>query len=384
MAREANVPFFLYGPPGTGKATLAHAMAREANVPFFCISACYIRTGDVRIKSLFDEARRRSPSIVFIDYVDEIASQRENCDSDCNLVEVNKIIRNTALEVKQLHNEMDKCNKDGSMVVVIAATDSPEALDSTFMSSCQFYKTFHVAKPDEDSRQKKAGFCFKDLIMEEDKEAICNLVASQTAGLSWANLENIAVEFRVAAKYRGGGRVTIDDVREAIRGFHFGKFVSGQSYSSGDIKFKSRVFPKKHGVKLYNLDLVGVLEDEEYFGKLFDEDAVRVCLLLVLEVIFMGRLLTDEVDDKLLRLVDDLQAWNSFPWGENIWRQLYNQLLNVVSRHRFQHLKGFQSSSKFVPTYTLSGFVWAFQSNTIFNFMDMDSRIIPKKQSLVE
>jgi SpoVK/Ycf46/Vps4 family AAA+-type ATPase len=98
---------------------------------------------------------------------------------------------------------MDKCNKDGSMVVVIATTDSPETLDSTFMSSCQFYKIFHVAKPDEDSRRKKAGFCFKDLIMEEDKEAICNLVASQTAGLGWANLENIAVESRVAAKYRG-------------------------------------------------------------------------------------------------------------------------------------------------------------------------------------
>ncbi|PWA49253.1 ATPase, AAA-type, core, P-loop containing nucleoside triphosphate hydrolase [Artemisia annua] len=86
---RAKLPIgvFLYGPPGTGKGTLAHAMAREANVPFFCISACYIRTGDVRIKSLFDEARRCSPSIIFIDYVDEIASQRENCDSDPNLVE---------------------------------------------------------------------------------------------------------------------------------------------------------------------------------------------------------------------------------------------------------------------------------------------------------
>ena len=146
-----------------------------------------------------------------------------------------------------------------------------------------------------------------------------------------------------------------------ITGFRFGKNVSPQLYNSGDIKFKSRVFPKSQGVKISNLDLLGVVEDEELFGKLSDEDAVRVCLLLVLEVIFMGRLLSEQVDDKLLRLVEDLEAWNSFAWGEHIWRQLYNHILNVVSRHRFQHLKGLETSSKFVPTYTLSGFVWAFK-----------------------
>ena len=154
-----------------------------------------------------------------------------------------------------------------------------------------------------------------------------------------------------------------------ITGFRFGKYVSAESYSSGDIKFKTRVFPKKEEVKITNLELLGVVEDEELFGKLSDEDAVRVCLLLVLEVIFMGRLLTEQVDDKLLRLVEDLESWNSFPWGEHIWRQLYNQLLNVVSRHRFQHLKGLEASSKFVPSYTLSGFVWAFKVFPYFIFV---------------
>ncbi|PWA92361.1 phospholipase-like protein [Artemisia annua] len=153
-----------------------------------------------------------------------------------------------------------------------------------------------------------------------------------------------------------------------ITGFRFGKFVSGHSYSLGDIKFKARIFPKNKGGKLHNLDLLGVLEDEELFGKLSDDDAVRLCLLLVLEVIFMGRLLTEQVDDKLLRFVEDLQAWNSFPWGEHIWRQLYNQILNVVARHRFQHLKGLETSLKFVPTYTLSGFVWAFKIWILENF----------------
>lgn len=193
----------LYGPPGTGKSTVVHAMAREAKVPFFSVSACYIASGHVRIRSLFNEARRCSPSIVFIEDVDEIASPRENCESDPYLIE--------------LHTEMEKCNKDGSMVVVIAATDSLETLDPAFMSSRQFYKTFYLAKPDEDSRRKKVHLYYKDYIMEEDKEAICNLVASKTSGLVWANLKSVVVQSRVAANWRGGDRVTMDDVLHAIR-----------------------------------------------------------------------------------------------------------------------------------------------------------------------
>jgi hypothetical protein len=97
-----------------------------------------------------------------------------------------------------------------------------------------------------------------------------------------------------------------------------------------------------------NVRSAGVIEDEELFGTLSDEDAVRICLLLALDVVFMGRLLDEQVDDKLLRLVEDLETWNSFPWGEHIWRQLYNQLLNVVSKHRWKHLKGLEASRKYV------------------------------------
>ncbi|PWA60085.1 phospholipase-like protein [Artemisia annua] len=165
-----------------------------------------------------------------------------------------------------------------------------------------------------------------------------------------------------------------------ITWFRFGKFVSGHSYSSRDIKFKARIFPKNKGGKLHNLDLLGVLEDEELFGKLSDDDAVRLCLLFVLEIIFMDWLLTEQVDDKLLRFVEDLQAWNSFPWGEHIWRQLYNQILNVVARHRFQHLKGLETSLKFVSTYTLSGFVWAFKEAKI-NF-DLKATLVEQQSDL--
>ncbi|GJV14187.1 ATPase, AAA-type, core, P-loop containing nucleoside triphosphate hydrolase [Tanacetum coccineum] len=112
---------------------------------------------------------------------------------------------------------MEKCNKDGKMVMVIAATDSPETLDPALTNSGWFQKTFHVAKPDEDSRRKIVHFHLKDYIMKEDTEAICNLIASKTSGLVWAKILNVVADSRVAAIMRGGDHVTMDDVLDAIR-----------------------------------------------------------------------------------------------------------------------------------------------------------------------
>ncbi|GKC42075.1 phospholipase-like protein [Tanacetum coccineum] len=143
-----------------------------------------------------------------------------------------------------------------------------------------------------------------------------------------------------------------------ITGLHFGE-VSFRCY---EVKFCSRVFPHRVGQKITSLDLIGVIKDEEFFSKLSDEDAVRVCLLFSLEVIFMGHKLVHEFDDTLMRLVDNLEAWNAFPWGEHIWIHLYKQMLNVVSNHKEEHLKGLHMSRNYVPTYTLSGFVWSFKN----------------------
>lgn len=145
-----------------------------------------------------------------------------------------------------------------------------------------------------------------------------------------------------------------------MTGLRFGS-VSFELYTSGALKFRDRVFPEKRGLIVTNLDLIGVIEDEEQFRKLCDEDAIRISLLLVLEVIFMGRLLTSQVDDTLMRLVENLEAWNAFPWGEHIWTHLYDQLHNVMDKHTDNHLLVLKKNPKSVPTYTLSGFVFAFQ-----------------------
>ncbi|GKD07717.1 phospholipase-like protein, partial [Tanacetum coccineum] len=148
-----------------------------------------------------------------------------------------------------------------------------------------------------------------------------------------------------------------------ITGLHFGTY-SFRKFKSGDVTFVSRVLPYKLGLKVSNLDLLGLIEDEELFGKLDDDDdAVRVCLLLALEVIFIGKKLVDEVPDTLMRLVENLVVWNDFRWGEYIWRHLYDQIMNVVNKNKWEHLKGLSKSQNYVPTYTLSGFVWSFKVN---------------------
>ncbi|GKA22206.1 phospholipase-like protein [Tanacetum coccineum] len=118
-----------------------------------------------------------------------------------------------------------------------------------------------------------------------------------------------------------------------ITGLPFGHVNFGL-YTSGELKFRNRVFPHKLGLSVTNLDVIGVIEDEETFQKLCDQDSIRLCLILCLEVIFMGRLLTCPVDDTLFRLVESLEDWNCFPWGEHIWTHLYDQIQNVIEKHR--------------------------------------------------
>ncbi|GJZ03960.1 phospholipase-like protein [Tanacetum coccineum] len=145
-----------------------------------------------------------------------------------------------------------------------------------------------------------------------------------------------------------------------ITGLPFGHVNFGL-YTSGELKFRNRVFPHKLGLSVTNLDVIGVIEDEETFQKLCDQDSIRLCLILCLEVIFMGRLLTCPVDDTLFRLVESLEDWNCFPWGEHIWTHLYDQIQNVIEKHSDEHYFGMKRDRMYVPTYSLSGFVFAFQ-----------------------
>ncbi|KAK1410210.1 hypothetical protein QVD17_36745 [Tagetes erecta] len=211
MKLGAKLPrgVLLAGPPGTGKTLLARAVAGEAGVSFFSISASelveiFVGTGAARVRDIFREARKHSPSIIFIDEIDAVGGQRGrtlNCERDQTL--------------NQLLTEMDGFEKDAS-VVVIAATNRPETLDSALMRPGRFSRKVLVGEPDEVGRRKIFSLYLRDVPMEEDKEAISSLVASRTPGLVGADLENIAHESVLLAARRDGEYVTSDDVLQAV------------------------------------------------------------------------------------------------------------------------------------------------------------------------
>ncbi|GJR02772.1 hypothetical protein Tco_0525756 [Tanacetum coccineum] len=103
------------------------------------------------------------------------------------------------------------------------------------------------------------------------------------------------------------------------------------------------------------------------------EDTTRVCLLFALEVIFMGKELGSVLDDTLMTLVEDVDAWNEFPWGEHICTQIYDEINNVKSKHKIEHIDGLNQSSKYVPRYPVWGFLWAFKSLVV-----IEADVIPR------
>ncbi|XP_023748609.1 probable inactive ATP-dependent zinc metalloprotease FTSHI 3, chloroplastic [Lactuca sativa] len=199
----------LVGPPGTGKTLLARAVAQKAGVPFFITCASefvelFVGRGASRIRDLFKDARKCAPSIIFIDELDAVGLKRGrgfNTEGDQTL--------------NQLLTEMDGFESD-KKVVVIAATNRPEMLDSALLRAGRFSRKVFVREPDEDGRKRILGVHFRGVPLEEDKNVICDLVASITPGLVGADLANIVNDAALLAARRGGVCVSRDDVMEAV------------------------------------------------------------------------------------------------------------------------------------------------------------------------
>ncbi|KAL2522956.1 cell division protein ftsH [Forsythia ovata] len=205
----------LVGPPGTGKTLLARAVAGEAGVPFFSVSASefvelFVGRGAARIRDLFSVARKNAPSIIFIDELDAVGGKRGRSFND---------ERDQTLN--QLLTEMDGFESDID-VVVIAATNRPDALDPALCRPGRFSRKVYVGEPDEDGRRKILAIHFRGVPLEEDADLVCNLVASLTQGLVGADLANIVNEAALLAARRGAECVSREDIMEAIERAKFG------------------------------------------------------------------------------------------------------------------------------------------------------------------
>jgi cell division protease FtsH len=209
----ARVPrgVILYGEPGTGKTLLAKAVSGEAKVPFFQISGSafedmFVGVGAKRIRDLFAKAKKASPSIIFIDEIDSVASKR----GSNSMMGGGGIADQT---INQLLAEMDGFNtKTG--IVVIAATNRLDVLDEAILRPGRFDRHIKISLPDIKEREAILK------IHSRNKNISTNVnftdIARRTPGFSGAQLENVLNEATLLAVRFNKNTITMSEIDEAI------------------------------------------------------------------------------------------------------------------------------------------------------------------------
>lgn len=200
----------LVGPPGTGKTLLAKAMAGEAQVPFFSMSGSdfvemFVGVGASRVRDLFKQAREKSPCIIFIDEIDAIGRARGK-----NQMMTNDERENT---LNQMLVEMDGFSGD-SGIIVLAATNRPDVLDSALLRPGRFDRQISIDIPDLAGREA----IFKVHLKGLKKAADLNIhqLALQTPGFAGADIANVCNEAALIAARKGKEEVNLDDFNDAI------------------------------------------------------------------------------------------------------------------------------------------------------------------------
>src|SRR5947199_6223042 len=199
----------LVGPPGTGKTLLARAVACEASVPVFSMSGSefvevLVGVGASRVRDLFDQAKKTSPSIIFIDEIDAVARQRGS-----------SINSNDEREqtLNQLLVEMDGFDTRQA-VVVIAATNRPDGLDKALLRPGRFDRRVTVERPDWTGRLAILKIHSRDVPLARDVDLIT--IARSTPGMVGADLANLVNEAALLAARRDLRAVTQDCFDEAL------------------------------------------------------------------------------------------------------------------------------------------------------------------------
>jgi cell division protease FtsH len=208
----AEIPkgVLLVGPPGTGKTLLTRAVAGEAGVPFFSVSASefmemFVGVGASRVRSLFDEARRSAPAIIFIDELDSIGRKRG--------AGIGGGHDEREQTLNQILSEMDGFEKDTS-VIVLAATNRPDILDPALLRPGRFDRQVVIGLPTLEERKEILLVHMRGKPIASDVDVA--ELAQITPGFSGADLKNLVNEATLQAARSGKNQVGMEDFRLAL------------------------------------------------------------------------------------------------------------------------------------------------------------------------
>ena len=237
MDLGARIPkgVLLVGPPGTGKTLIAKAVAGEAGVPFFSISGSdfvelYVGVGASRVRDLFEQAKKNSPAIVFIDEIDAVGRQR-----GAGLGGGHDEREQT---LNQLLVEMDGFGGN-SGVIVIAATNRADILDPALLRPGRFDRQIYIGIPDIKGRKEILAVHAKHKPFEENVNF--DAIARTTAGFTGADLENLLNESALLAARRQKKKIGLQEIDDA-----FLKVIMGNEKKSRVITEKERRLTAYH------------------------------------------------------------------------------------------------------------------------------------------
>ncbi|MFA6432152.1 MAG: ATP-dependent zinc metalloprotease FtsH [Candidatus Margulisiibacteriota bacterium] len=211
QALGAKIPkgLLLMGPPGTGKTLLARAIAGEAGVPFFSISGSdfvemFVGVGAARVRSIFDQAKKQTPSIIFMDEVDAVGRHR-----GAGLGGGHDEREQT---LNQLLVEMDGFDPKTN-VIIIAATNRPDILDPALLRPGRFDRQIVLDKPDLKGREEVLKIHAKGKPFAADADL--NVVARRTPGFTGADLENLLNEAAILAARADKKEIFMEELEDA-------------------------------------------------------------------------------------------------------------------------------------------------------------------------
>lgn len=208
----AKIPkgVLLVGPPGTGKTMLSRAVAGEADVPFFSISGSefvemFVGVGASRVRDLFSKAKKNAPCIIFIDEIDAVGRKRGSGMGGGH--------DEREQTLNQILVEMDGFEQ-GQNVIVLAATNRADVLDSALLRPGRFDRRVMIGLPDRKDREAILKVHFKEKPLADDVDV--DALAAKTAGSSGADLANIANESAIIAARNSHKEITNKDLTEAF------------------------------------------------------------------------------------------------------------------------------------------------------------------------